>query len=125
MEVKDRSNLGRAIAEPGTLAEQRANYSLLAADPSNGSTSEGNLLSLKTLLSLHKDNKEIKKAIEATVLEESRWTTAAMMDLHNSESSAYSLGEYYGRDLQGALELGKLYKRQTDEYDLRSRIEPS
>jgi hypothetical protein len=117
-EDKQRENLGRAIAEPMTLAQERAINSFLAEEPVGAETSEGNLLTLKTLRTFYPDGDE-SKAIAATAREESRYLLPAMIALNNPSNPAYSLGTKYGRDLRGANEFAKYLKARADEEELR------
>jgi len=59
--------LGKALAEPQTLADERAINALLTDSPESADTSEGNLMSLK-LRAIYKDDSDssYKEAIDAT-----------------------------------------------------------
>jgi len=71
--------LGKALAEPHTLADERVINALLTDSPESADTSEGNLMSLKLLRSIYKDaGEEYNGAIEATMREESKYLIQAM-----------------------------------------------
>ena len=119
--------LGKALAEPQSLAEERLVNAILSDAPESADTSEGNLMSLKLLKSLY-DNDDDKDAstrgaIEATIKAESKYLIQAMKLLNSNTIAGAKLVGKFGRGLAGAVALSKVLKTKADEAEINAMLE--
>ena len=118
--------LGKALAEPQTLADERVINSLLTDSPESADTSEGNLMSLKLLRSIYKDAPDdYKNAISATMVEESKYLVQAMRLLQSDTVAARRLNTKFGRGLAGAVAIAKVLKTRADDEELHDMLAPA
>src|SRR5690606_6571832 len=115
--------LGKALAEPQTLADERAINALLTDSPESADTSEGNLMSLK-LRAIYKDEKDksYKTAIEATMKEESKYLMQAIRLLNKDTLDSARLRTKFGRGLAGAVDMAKVLKTRADDIELHQML---
>ena len=119
--------LGKALAEPQSLAEERLVNAILSDAPESADTSEGNLMSLKLLKSLYdkSTDDDVKDAIDATIVSESKYLIQAMKLLNGDAKRATQLVGKFGRGLSGAVALSKVLKTKADEMEINELLSPS
>lgn len=119
-------NVGAAISNTQSLGQERAANAFLADETTSPFTNEGNLLSLQTLRAFaeKKNDQASVNAIDSIGYEESRYLLKAMQALTGDESDPQSirLKAKFGRDLNGAVSLGRYLKQNADEAEAKALV---
>jgi hypothetical protein len=122
--MSTRERLGTALAQPDTLADQRALNAHLSEDPGNSVPSEGNLLSLSSMLKFYPEGDPMRTVIEKTARSEMKFTVHALDGLHDPENPMYQLRSTFGTDLEAGIALGKVLKTEVDRADVLRKVTP-
>lgn len=122
--MSTRERLGTALAQPDTLADQRALNAHLSEDPGNSVPSEGNLLSLSSMLKFYPEGDPMRTVIEKTARSEMKFTVHALAGLHDPSDPLYQLRSTFGTDLEAGIALGKVLKTEVDRADVLRKVTP-
>ncbi len=117
------------------VSPQEAKKNLdLTDDYTDPTTNEGNLLSLITLKNILGSEAGVDDTLKAMAKEETRHLMLAMKILTDTgtvpgmpehhKMAIQKLQEKYGRDMSGAVKLGKLLKTKADEKEVEMMVEP-
>lgn len=97
----------------------------MSEDPGNSVPSEGNLLSLSSMLKFFPPDDPMRKVIEKTARSEMKFTVHALDGLHDPENPMYQLRSTFGTDLEAGIALGKVLKTEVDRADVLRKITPA
>jgi len=106
---------------------QAATNMKLVDDYTDPTTNEGNLLSLitlKNILGSHNGKGEVDDALKAMAKEETRQLMMAMRVLTGEDKRAQKLQDKFGRDMNGAIALSKVFKTKADEKEVELLLNP-
>lgn len=130
----EEKNMAGPSSAPTSLvppSEQAVNKKL-NDDYTDPTTNEGNLLSLITLKNILGDEAGVNSTLKDMAKEETRHLMLAMKILTSkgdqgdpaTGQAVQKLQEKYGRDMAGAVKLGKLLKTKADEKEVELLLAP-
>jgi len=106
---------------------QAATNMKLVDDYTDPTTNEGNLLSLitlKNILGSQDGNGPVDIALKDMAKEETRHLMLAMRVLTGNDPRAQKLQDKFGRDMNGAIALSKIFKTKADEKEVELLLNP-